>query len=50
MNGLVPWYMPRRQSLMAAGRERVKQEFGVELEPEVQTFGPVEFPADWARA
>ena len=35
---------------MAAGRERVKQEFGIELEPEVQALGPVEFPADWRRA
>ena len=30
---------------MAAGRERVKQEFGIELEPEVQALGPVEFPS-----
>jgi UDP-N-acetylmuramate dehydrogenase len=37
-------------ALMAAGRERVKQEFGIELEPEVQALGPVEFPADWGRA
>jgi len=36
-------------ALMAAGRERVKQEFGIELEPEVQALGPVEFPADWER-
>jgi len=37
-------------ALMAAGRERVKQEFGIELEPEVQALGPVEFPTDWGRA
>ena len=37
-------------SLMAAGRERVKQAFGVELEPEVQALGPVEFPPEWRRA
>jgi UDP-N-acetylmuramate dehydrogenase len=37
-------------ALMAAGRERVKQRFGVELEPEVQALGPVEFPSDWRRA
>jgi UDP-N-acetylmuramate dehydrogenase len=36
-------------ALMAAGRERVKQQFGIELEPEVQALGPVEFPADWRR-
>ena len=34
-------------ALMAAGRERVKQRFGIELEPEVQALGPVEFPSDW---
>ena len=36
-------------ALMAEGRRRVKERFGVELEPEVQTLGPVSFPADWAR-
>ena len=36
-------------ALMAEGRRRVKERFGVELEPEVQTLGPVAFPADWAR-
>jgi UDP-N-acetylmuramate dehydrogenase len=35
--------------LMAAGRQRVKEAFGVELEPEVQALGPVEFPAEWGR-
>ncbi len=30
--------------LMAEGRRRVAERFGVELEPEVQTLGPVEFP------
>ena len=34
-------------ALMAQGRERVKQAFGVELEPEVQALGPVPFPAEW---
>lgn len=29
--------------LMAQGRRRVAERFGVELEPEVQTLGPVEF-------
>ena len=30
--------------LMAEGRRRVLERFGVELEPEVQTLGPVRFP------
>ena len=34
-------------AVMAEGRRRVKERFGVELEPEVQALGPVEFPADW---
>jgi UDP-N-acetylenolpyruvoylglucosamine reductase len=36
-------------ALMAEGRRRVKQKFGVALEPEVQALGPVAFPADWGR-
>lgn len=36
-------------AVMAEGRRRVKERFGVELEPEVQALGPVEFPADWGR-
>jgi UDP-N-acetylmuramate dehydrogenase len=36
-------------ALMDEGRRRVRERFGVELEPEVQTLGPVEFPADWTR-
>jgi UDP-N-acetylenolpyruvoylglucosamine reductase len=36
-------------ALMAEGRRRVKQRFGVELEPEVQVLGPVQLPADWGR-
>jgi UDP-N-acetylenolpyruvoylglucosamine reductase len=36
-------------ALMAEGRRRVKERFGVELEPEVQALGPVQFPSDWAR-
>ena len=31
-------------ALMAEGRRRVRERFGVELEPEVQTLGPVAFP------
>jgi UDP-N-acetylmuramate dehydrogenase len=34
---------------MAEGRRRVQEQFGIELEPEVQALGPVEFPADWRR-
>src|ERR1700759_835827 len=36
-------------ALMAEGRRRVQKRFGIELEPEVQTLGPVSFPADWFR-
>jgi UDP-N-acetylenolpyruvoylglucosamine reductase len=36
-------------AVMVEGRRRVKERFGVELEPEVQTLGPVEFPAGWRR-
>ncbi|HET9094743.1 MAG TPA: UDP-N-acetylmuramate dehydrogenase [Solirubrobacteraceae bacterium] len=36
-------------ALMAAGRERVRERFGIELEPEVRTLGPVELPQDWRR-
>jgi UDP-N-acetylmuramate dehydrogenase len=33
-------------ALIAEGRRRVKDRFGVELEPEVQVLGPVELPGD----
>ena len=33
--------------LMTAGRDRVRERFGIALEPEVQTLGPVGFPSDW---
>ena len=36
-------------SLMAEGRRRVQEAFGIDLEPEVQTLGPVDLPADWRR-
>jgi UDP-N-acetylenolpyruvoylglucosamine reductase len=36
-------------ALMAEGRRRVKERFGVALEPEVQALGPVAFPGDWGR-
>jgi UDP-N-acetylenolpyruvoylglucosamine reductase len=34
-------------ALMAAGRRRVHERFGVVLEPEVQTLGEIEWPSDW---
>jgi UDP-N-acetylenolpyruvoylglucosamine reductase len=34
-------------AVMAEGRRRVKERFGVELEPEVQSLGPVALPRDW---
>jgi UDP-N-acetylenolpyruvoylglucosamine reductase len=34
-------------ALMAEGRRLVQERFGIELQPEVQTLGPVRFP--WAR-
>jgi UDP-N-acetylmuramate dehydrogenase len=34
-------------ALMAEGRRMVKERFGVDLEPEVQSLGPVAFPSDW---
>jgi UDP-N-acetylenolpyruvoylglucosamine reductase len=36
--------------LMAEGRRRVRERFGIELEPEVQALGPVPIPADWRSA
>jgi UDP-N-acetylenolpyruvoylglucosamine reductase len=35
-------------AVMAEGRRRVKERFGVALEPEVQSLGPVELPREWA--
>lgn len=34
-------------ALMAEGRRRVHERFGVELEPEVQVLGEVEWPVGW---
>ncbi|HZO06691.1 MAG TPA: UDP-N-acetylmuramate dehydrogenase [Solirubrobacterales bacterium] len=34
-------------ALMAAGRRRVHERTGVELEPEVQVLGEAEWPGDW---
>jgi UDP-N-acetylenolpyruvoylglucosamine reductase len=36
-------------ALMAEGRRRVLERFGIELEPEVQTLGAVSFPAECNR-
>jgi UDP-N-acetylenolpyruvoylglucosamine reductase len=36
-------------ALMAEGRRRVSQRFGIELEAEVQALGPLDFPSDWKR-
>jgi UDP-N-acetylmuramate dehydrogenase len=36
-------------ALMADGRRRVRDRFGVTLEPEVQALGAVAFPGDWGR-
>jgi UDP-N-acetylmuramate dehydrogenase len=36
-------------ALMAEGRRRVRERFGVELEPEVQALGQVALPAEWRR-
>jgi UDP-N-acetylenolpyruvoylglucosamine reductase len=33
--------------VMAEGRRRVCERFGIELEPEVQTLGPVPIPDEW---
>jgi UDP-N-acetylenolpyruvoylglucosamine reductase len=37
-------------ALMAEGRRRVREKFGIELEAEVQALGPVEFPSDWSHS
>jgi UDP-N-acetylenolpyruvoylglucosamine reductase len=34
-------------AVMAEGRRRVSERFGIELEPEVQSLGPVAYPDDW---
>lgn len=34
-------------AVMAEARRMVMERFGVELEPEVQVFGEIEFPEDW---
>jgi len=37
-------------AVMAEGRRRVRERFGVTLEPEVQTLGAVAWPRDWERS
>jgi UDP-N-acetylmuramate dehydrogenase len=37
-------------ALMAEGRTRVRDRLGIDLEPEVQVLGRVEFPSDWRRS
>jgi UDP-N-acetylenolpyruvoylglucosamine reductase len=37
-------------AVMVEGRKRVKETFGVELEPEVQALGPVSLPPEWMSA
>ena len=34
-------------AVMVEGRRRVQERFGIELEPEVQSLGPVPLPAEW---
>jgi UDP-N-acetylmuramate dehydrogenase len=36
-------------ALMAEGRRRVREKFGISLEPEVQVLGNVDWPSDWER-
>jgi UDP-N-acetylenolpyruvoylglucosamine reductase len=36
-------------AVMAEGRRRVQEQFGITLQPEVQALGPVPFPADWGQ-
>ena len=35
-------------AVMAAGRRRVRERFGVALAPEVQVLGPVDLPTEWS--
>lgn len=34
-------------ALMAAAKRRIREEFGIELEPEVQVLGEIAWPDDW---
>ena len=42
----MPWRRGARPPRRSA-RERVRERFGVVLEPEVQVLGEVEWPAEW---
>jgi UDP-N-acetylenolpyruvoylglucosamine reductase len=33
-------------ALIGEGQRRIRERFGVELEPEVQALGPVDLPSD----
>lgn len=35
--------------VMAAAKRQIREEFGIELEPEVQVLGEIEWPSDWNR-
>jgi UDP-N-acetylmuramate dehydrogenase len=37
-------------AVMAEGRRRVDERFGIQLEPEVQVLGPVRLPPEWVHA
>ncbi len=37
-------------AVMTAARDRVRDRFGITLEPEVQTLGPVGLPEEWRRS
>ncbi|HEY3772099.1 MAG TPA: UDP-N-acetylmuramate dehydrogenase [Solirubrobacteraceae bacterium] len=37
-------------SVMTAARDRVRERFGIALQPEVQTLGPVVMPQEWRRS
>lgn len=34
-------------AVMAAAKRRIREDFGIELEPEVQVLGRIEWPPDW---
>jgi len=33
--------------VMISAKRRVREEFGIELEPEVQVLGEIDWPEDW---
>ena len=34
-------------AVMAEAKRRIRREFGIELEPEVQVLGRIDWPEDW---